>query len=55
VVTKTNQTIYVDGRLRFEHDGDYSQINRPVAVFSANGSTVTVKSLTVKHITDSTR
>jgi hypothetical protein len=55
VVTTTHQAIYVDGQLRFEHDGDYSHINRPVSVFPANGSTVTVKSITVKHIADSSR
>lgn len=55
VVTTTHQAIYVDGRLRFEHNGDYSQINRPVSVFPANGSTVTVKSVTVKHVADSSR
>jgi hypothetical protein len=53
VVTTKHQAIYVDDRLRFEHEGDYSQINRPITVFPANGSTVTVKSVTVKHITDS--
>jgi hypothetical protein len=50
-VTPTHQAIYVDGELRFQHDGDYSQINRCVAVFPANGSTVTVKSVDVKPIT----
>jgi hypothetical protein len=55
VVTTTRQAIYVDGQLRFEHDGDYSQINRPVSVFPANGSTVTVKSIKVKRVADSTR
>jgi hypothetical protein len=50
LVTTTNQAVYVDGQLRFEHDGDYSQINRPVTVFPANGSTVSVKSITVKPI-----
>ncbi len=55
VVTTTHQGIYVDGRLRFEHDGDYSQINRPISVFPANGSTVTVKSITVKHVAGSSR
>jgi hypothetical protein len=55
VVTSSHQAIYVDGRLRFEHDGDYSQINRPVSVFPANGSTVTVKSITVRHVPDSSR
>jgi hypothetical protein len=50
LVTQTNQAIYVDGKLRFEHEGDYSQINRRVTVFTANGATVTVKSLKVKRI-----
>ena len=55
VVTRTHQAIYVDGRLRFQHDGDYSHLNRPVTVFPANGSTVTVKSLSVKRVADSSR
>jgi len=55
LVTKTHQTIYVDGKLRFEHAGDYSQINRPVSVFPANGSIVTVKSVSVKHIPDAAK
>jgi len=54
VVTTTHQSIYVDGKLRYRHDGDYSQIDRPVTVFPANGSTVTIKSVTVKPIPDST-
>ena len=54
VVTTTHQAIYVDGRLRFEHHGDYSQIVRPVTVFPANGSVVTVKSMRVRPIPDST-
>jgi hypothetical protein len=53
VVTTTHQAVYVDGQLRFEHAGDYSQINRPVTVFPANGSTVSVRSITVKRIADS--
>jgi hypothetical protein len=52
-VTPTEQTIYVDGQLRFMHEGDYSQINRYVEVFPAVGSTVTVKSVTVKRLTGS--
>lgn len=51
-VTPTQQSIYVDGQLRLVHSGDYSQINRYVSVFPANGSTVTVKSVTVKHLHD---
>lgn len=50
LVSPTNQAIYVDGNLRFEHDGDYSQINRRVTVFPANGSTVTVKSFKVERV-----
>jgi hypothetical protein len=50
LVTLTNQAIYVNKVLRFQHAGDYSQINRRVTVFPANGSTVTVKSLTVKRV-----
>jgi hypothetical protein len=54
VVTTTHQSIYVNGQLRYRHDGDYSQIDRPVSVFPANGSTVTIKSVTVKPIPNST-
>jgi hypothetical protein len=50
IVTTTHQAIYVDGQLRYEHAGDYSQIDRQVAVFPANGSVVTVKSLQVKPL-----
>jgi hypothetical protein len=52
VVTSNHQAVYVDGELRFEHEGDYSQIERPISVFPANGSTVTVKSIEVKRIAD---
>ncbi len=55
MVTTTRQEIFVDGQKRYEHEGDYSQIDRPVSVFPANGSTVTVKSLRVKAISDSTQ
>jgi hypothetical protein len=48
VVTAKKQSIYVDKALRYEHEGDYSQIDRPVSVFAA-GSKVTVKSITVKQ------
>jgi hypothetical protein len=54
VVTTTHQSIYVDGQLRYRHDGDYSQIDRQVSVFPANGSTVTIKSVTIKPIPNST-
>ncbi len=47
VVTPRSQAIYVNGGLRFRHDGNYSQIDRPVSVFTYR-STVTVKSVSVK-------
>jgi hypothetical protein len=55
LVTTTHEAIYVNGQLRFEHDGDYSQIVRRVSIFPANGSTVTVKSMTIKPISNSAR
>jgi hypothetical protein len=53
IVTPDHQAIYVDDELRFEHSGDYSHINRCVTVFPAVGSTVTVKSITVKSLSPS--
>ncbi|MEQ1861459.1 MAG: hypothetical protein ABMA13_16170 [Chthoniobacteraceae bacterium] len=50
VVTPKKQSIYVDGQLRFEHSGDYSAIDKPVSIFSAHGSVVTVKSIKVKQL-----
>ena len=50
LVTPRHQAIYVNDGLRFEHDGDYSNINRCVSVFPAVGSKVTVKSITVKRL-----
>jgi len=50
LVTPEHQAIYVDDELRFEHCGDYSHIDRPVSVFPAEGSEVTVKSVTVKQL-----
>jgi hypothetical protein len=38
LVTPSHQAIYVDDGLRFEHTGDYSNINRCVSVFPAGGS-----------------
>jgi hypothetical protein len=49
VVTPEHQAIYVDDQLRFENCGNYSEIDSPVSVFPANGSVVTVKSITVKQ------
>ena len=50
LVSNTNQAIYVNGQLRFEHAGDYSGINRRASVFAAEGSTVTVKSFNVQRV-----
>ena len=49
VVVPMKQSIYVDDELRFEHEGDYSQINKPIAVFCHN-STVTVQSIKVRKL-----
>ena len=51
LVTPNHQALYVDDELRFEHSGDYSNINRCVSIFPAVGSKVTVKSITVKQLT----
>jgi len=50
VVTPKKQTIYVDDQLRYEHEGDYSKIDRPVSVFPSHGAEVTVKSIRVKQL-----
>ena len=55
VVTPEHEAIYVDGELRFEHSGDYSEIEKPVSVFAALGSRVTVKSIRVKQFTTAGR
>ena len=49
MVTPEHQAIYVDNQLRFENCGNYSQLVAPVTVFPANGSVVTVKSITVEQ------
>jgi hypothetical protein len=54
VVTPKSQAIYVDDRLRFRHSGDYSQIDRPVSVFTYQ-STVTVKSVRVGRLAPGTQ
>ncbi|MGV3757706.1 MAG: hypothetical protein ACO1QS_20180 [Verrucomicrobiota bacterium] len=51
LVTPQRQAIYVNKKLRFEHSGDYSHLDRPVYVTPAMGSVVTVKSLKVKRLT----
>jgi hypothetical protein len=50
IVTAKQQTILVDGQLRYEHAGDYSKIDKPVSVFPAEGSEVTVKTIKVKPL-----
>jgi len=50
LVTPKKQSIFVDGQPRYEHVGDYSQIDNPVSVFGAEGSEVTVKSIKVKQL-----
>lgn len=49
IVTPKKQAIFVDCQLRYEHEGDYSNINNPVSVFS-NKSKVTVKTIRVKPL-----
>jgi hypothetical protein len=49
IVTPQKQVIYVGDELRFEHEGDYSEINMPVNVFTHKAK-VTVKSLEVKPL-----
>lgn len=47
-VEKDRQTIWVDGKLRFEHKGDYSEIDRPISIL-AYGSEVTVQSIRTRQ------
>jgi hypothetical protein len=49
LVTPKRQMIFVNNKLRFQHAGDYSQIDRPVSVFT-HQSTVTVKSIRVRQL-----
>ena len=53
LVTSRQQTIYVNDELRFKHSGNYSNLNRCVSVFPAEGSKVTVKSIIVKPLSSS--
>lgn len=50
LVTPSSQDIYVNGQLRFHHNGDYSHIDRPVSVFTAEGSSISVKSIIVRKV-----
>jgi hypothetical protein len=49
LVTPKHQSIYVNDQLRFEHCGNYADIKRPISIFPAEGSVVTVKSVTIKQ------
>jgi hypothetical protein len=49
VVTAAKQSIYVDEKLRYEHEGDYSKIDNPISVFSHKAE-VAVKTIKVKKL-----
>jgi hypothetical protein len=42
--------VYVSDQLRFEHAGNYSQLDKPLSIYSAAGSEVTVKSIKVRPL-----
>ncbi len=48
-VTPEKQSVFVDDRLRFEHEGDYSKVDKPVSIMAPN-SKVTVQSLKVQPL-----
>ncbi|TLD70142.1 hypothetical protein FEM03_13185 [Phragmitibacter flavus] len=50
VVTKDKQSIYVNEELRFEHSGDYGDIDKPVTVFTSRDAEVMVKSIKTKSL-----
>lgn len=47
-VDKDQQTVFVDGKQRFEHKGDYSSLDRPISIL-AYGSEVTVQSIKIRQ------
>jgi hypothetical protein len=51
-VTPEKQSVFVNGELRFEHEGDYSKIDKPIKVYSAHGSVVTLRSIKVKQLSE---
>jgi hypothetical protein len=53
-VTPEKQSVFVDDELRFEHEGDYSKIDKPVTIF-ATRSTVTVQSVKVQQLPPGTK
>jgi len=50
VVTKTEETISVDGDVRFDNVGDYSKINKPISIFGYGPAILKVMSLTTKQL-----
>ena len=50
IVTSEKQSVSVDGKLKLEHSGDYSQIDKPISVFPSHGSEITVKSIKVRSL-----
>jgi S1-C subfamily serine protease len=53
VVTKTQQSIYVNDDLRFQNSADYSNINKPISIFGSHGSILRVESLKTRQLKDS--
>lgn len=49
VVLPNKQSIYVEDQLRYEHEGDYSQLDVPVTVF-AHKAKLSIKSIKVKKL-----
>jgi hypothetical protein len=49
VVNKDNMSVFVDDELRGYWQANFSQVNQRIGVWSAMGSTVTVKSIRVKQ------
>ena len=54
-VTPRSMRVLVDGVLRFERDGDWGQIEAPVAIGPCFGSAVTVRSFVVERGSPSVR
>ena len=50
VVNKDKMEVFVDDELRASWQGDFSKVNSPIAVFSACGAMVTLKSVHVRQL-----
>ncbi|MDB6123071.1 MAG: hypothetical protein JWQ71_2064 [Pedosphaera sp.] len=48
IVTADKESLYVNGELRYEHQASYTQLNRPLAIFTSGKAKVTVKSVKVE-------